>query len=325
MNNGISAGFLPQKRLYIPDHRLWTKAKLITTTTSSEIVPPNVYRLWVHLLGGGGGGYRFAGAGAGYCSGLLDVVPGQQLPTITIGAGGTGTVYGTVAAAGGTTSFGTLATATGGAAGFGAAGGTGTIGAPFYNTMTYSGGNSPGGVGGDGGSAPGSPYGSGGVGAGGDSGSSRGGAGGSLGANALFNGTASCYIPNLNLGVSANRNIARDNDYFSCAHCSPLLAFANRQLQFLTQEIFSAAGQPGWNLNPGSGSYGNSTSSSVGEQVVSFSTMFGGGGGVNGSYRNAGNGGFGAGGGGLATNNSYTGGNGGSGCCILIWDEAQYV
>src|SRR5574343_1316974 len=94
----------------------WKSYKLITATTSSEVVPQNVYQMFVHVFGGGGNsGASGGGGGGGFACGIIDVVPGQLLPTITVGA------------AGGTSSFGTLLSATGGASNaLSAAGGTGT-------------------------------------------------------------------------------------------------------------------------------------------------------------------------------------------------------
>lgn len=76
----------------------WKNANLITATTSTEVVPQNVYQIGVAVFGGGGGGAgddgssganARGGGGGGFAFGIVDVVPGQLLPTITIGAAGT--------------------------------------------------------------------------------------------------------------------------------------------------------------------------------------------------------------------------------------------
>ena len=78
----------------------WLNYKLITTTTSTETVPQGVYQVLAAVWGGSGAGVAAAtaggGGGGGFAMGIFDVVPGQVLPTITIGA------------ASGTSSFGTF-------------------------------------------------------------------------------------------------------------------------------------------------------------------------------------------------------------------------
>jgi hypothetical protein len=105
--------------------------------------------MWVHVFGGGGGGktgsggQRTGGGGGGYAAGIINVTPGQTLPTITVGSGGTAGV------AGGTSSFGTLLTATGGAASvysstsaITATGGVGSYSGAVTDPVTYAGGSS---------------------------------------------------------------------------------------------------------------------------------------------------------------------------------------
>lgn len=60
------------------------------------IVPQNVYQLAVIVVGGGGGGGARSGVGnggggggGGFAFGIVDVVPGQAIPTVTVGVGGT--------------------------------------------------------------------------------------------------------------------------------------------------------------------------------------------------------------------------------------------
>ena len=156
MNLGIYGNGTPpnyQTRVAPP---FWANYKMILTTTSAEVVPQNVWQILALVWGGGGGGSTsLGGSGGGFCMGIIDVVPGQTLPTLTVGAAGS--VGG---GAGGTSSFGTLLSSTGGAVG--AVGGTGTatgVRSPF----TATGGTS---VSKYGGGASGSPYGNGGSGGG---------------------------------------------------------------------------------------------------------------------------------------------------------------
>ena len=81
----------------------WTNYKIIRATTSAEKVPGNVYQMLAMVWGGGGNGTSTTpGGGAGFAMGVVDVTPGQLLPTLTVG---------TSAAS---SSFGSLLTATGG-------------------------------------------------------------------------------------------------------------------------------------------------------------------------------------------------------------------
>ena len=85
-NYGISLPPNISTRIAPPE---WRRAKLITATTSTETVPQNVYQIAVAVAGGGGNGAGSSGAGGGgggFAFGVIDVVPGQLLPTITIGA-----------------------------------------------------------------------------------------------------------------------------------------------------------------------------------------------------------------------------------------------
>ncbi|MFO0271354.1 MAG: glycine-rich domain-containing protein [Gemmatimonadota bacterium] len=98
------------------------------TYTDPFVVPQNVYQLYVVVIGAGGsgglsnnsGGFGLSatgGGGGGCISAILDVVPGQPLPTITVGAGGAALTTSGNGNAGGTSSFGSLMTATGGGGG----------------------------------------------------------------------------------------------------------------------------------------------------------------------------------------------------------------
>ena len=101
---------------------VWQNALLIATTTSNFVVPANVYQMGVAVVGGGGNGRTVSletaggGGGGGFAYGVLDVVPGQLLPTITVGA------------AAGTSSFGSILSATGGASASTGTGGAGGVG-----------------------------------------------------------------------------------------------------------------------------------------------------------------------------------------------------
>ena len=72
------------------------KAFMAPGAYTGEVVPQNVYQIAALVIGGGGGGgaatssaYETSlatGGGAGaYALVMLDVVPGQTLPTITVG------------------------------------------------------------------------------------------------------------------------------------------------------------------------------------------------------------------------------------------------
>ena len=87
MNKGTYGYPLPPNaptRIAPPE---WRSCKLITATTSAEVVPQNVYQMLAMVWGGGGQG---GGGGGGFAMGIIDVVPGQLLPTITVATGGAG-------------------------------------------------------------------------------------------------------------------------------------------------------------------------------------------------------------------------------------------
>jgi uncharacterized membrane protein (DUF4010 family) len=71
----------------------WRSYKLFgkAGTYTGEIVPVNVYQMLVCVWGAGGCGYYSSpytgGGGGGFAMGIIDVVPGSVLPTITIGQG----------------------------------------------------------------------------------------------------------------------------------------------------------------------------------------------------------------------------------------------
>ena len=64
----------------------WRSHKLISATTSSEVVPNNVWQMLALVWGGGAAGGSGGGGGGGFAMGIIDVVPGQILPTLTVGA-----------------------------------------------------------------------------------------------------------------------------------------------------------------------------------------------------------------------------------------------
>lgn len=142
--NGIATPPNEMTRVTPPE---WKNYKLITATTSTQVVPQNVYQMLVMVWGAGASGGSAAGGGGGFAMGIVDVVPGQLLPTITVGT-----------TAGATSSFGTLLSATGGTG----AGGTGTANAALRGAFTASGGSGNTGNSFAGGAASGSPLGVGG-------------------------------------------------------------------------------------------------------------------------------------------------------------------
>ena len=80
----------------------WGMYKLFDIAgTYSFIVPPNVFQLYAFVIGGGGAGAVAAvdsatnpsarasgGGGGGFASGVIDVIPGQTISNIIVGAGG---------------------------------------------------------------------------------------------------------------------------------------------------------------------------------------------------------------------------------------------
>ena len=135
---------------------IWRNYDLITVTTSVWVVPKNVFQIYAMVWGGGAAGTDATGGGGGggFAMGIIDVVPGQMLPTITIGAGGA-----TSGAAGGTSSIGAILSATGGVSQ--GAGGEGTTEAGLRNAFTAAGGTANA-TASTAGAASGSPYGVGG-------------------------------------------------------------------------------------------------------------------------------------------------------------------
>lgn len=143
--NGIATPPNEMARIAPPE---WKNFKLITATTSTEVVPQNVYQIKVMVWGAGGTGTPnpSSGGGGGYAEAIVDVVPGQTLPTITVGV-----------ANGASSSFGSLISATGGNT---TLAGTGTVSSGLRGGFTASGG--AGVSSSNGGAASGSPYGDGG-------------------------------------------------------------------------------------------------------------------------------------------------------------------
>ena len=122
MNKGMYGYSLPPNVATRAAPPEWKNYKLITSTTSTETVPLNVYQILACVWGGGGNGTAAAtpagGGGGGFAMGILDVVAGQLLPTITVGAlGGTSSVGSLLSATGGANAV----TSTGGAGGAGSA------------------------------------------------------------------------------------------------------------------------------------------------------------------------------------------------------------
>lgn len=184
MNKGNYGFSLPPNvatRIAPPEWRR-VKTFFAAGVFSTEIVPQNVFQLLVLVFGGGGGGgggftgagYSGAGGGGGgFASGIIDVVPGQLLPAITVGAGGAGGIDAYNGVTGNTSSFGSILTASGGVGGAAssatnAAGGVGFASPTLRGATTFSGGtggagdhSSGSGTHTGGGGAPGSLFGNG--------------------------------------------------------------------------------------------------------------------------------------------------------------------
>ena len=130
-------------------------SRMITFTSSANLVVPNfVQRMKVRLCGGGGGGGAGAsnqggggGGGGGYSEGIFAVSPGQTIG-VTVGVGGAGGVSnGSISGSGAASAFGSFLAATGGSGGSSAA-----LYSPGGNPGSGSGGlfNTGGGYGSDG-------------------------------------------------------------------------------------------------------------------------------------------------------------------------------
>jgi len=149
---------------------VWTRSQVwINAGTYSFVVPQNVYQILAACIGSGGSGAAAqyvtitpsanGGAGGGFASGIIDVVPGQVISNIIVSNYTTPATTGAVNAnaavagtAGGTSSVGIYMSATGGGGGTitntPATGGTGSISPSLRNAVTYSGGSGGGGFGG---------------------------------------------------------------------------------------------------------------------------------------------------------------------------------
>ena len=100
MNQGMYGFGLPPNQATRVAPPKWTNYKLFNATTSTETVPQNVYQLLVMVWGGGANGRVSTspyggGGGGGFSMGIVDVIPGQVLPTITVGASGGTSSFGT--------------------------------------------------------------------------------------------------------------------------------------------------------------------------------------------------------------------------------------
>ena len=150
----------PNKATRVPPP-LWTKYKIIRDTTSTEVVPDNVYQVLAMVWGAGGssGGGGAGGGGGGFGMGVIDVTPGQLYPTLTIG---------------GTSSFGSLISSPAGSGK--SAGAAATIANSVRSKFSAAGGAGANAYGGGG--ASGSPFGTGGNGGEGTINQGAGGGGG---------------------------------------------------------------------------------------------------------------------------------------------------
>ena len=78
------------------NHRIFD----VAGTYGNVIVPDDVYQIGVAVAGGGGGnsvtvGGGAGGGGGGFSYATFDVLPGQQLPTLTVGGPAGTSSYGT--------------------------------------------------------------------------------------------------------------------------------------------------------------------------------------------------------------------------------------
>ena len=106
----------------LPQLRPGFSQRTVYTASGSFMVPANVSRLRIRLIGGGGGGGGCGtgaggggGGAGGYAEGAFGVVPGETYSVI-VGSGGAG-ASGGLAGSGGSTSFANWISATGGTGG----------------------------------------------------------------------------------------------------------------------------------------------------------------------------------------------------------------
>ena len=91
MNRGTYGYPLPPNYATRAEPPVWTNVLLITATTSTQRVPANVFQMGVAVWGAGGGMNTTnavcvsGGGGGGFAFGIVDVTPGQLLPTIITG------------------------------------------------------------------------------------------------------------------------------------------------------------------------------------------------------------------------------------------------
>jgi hypothetical protein len=249
MNQGMYGyGLPPNYATRVAPPKFVNEQSFIVPGTYSFTVPQNVYQIFAIVIGAGGSGATYnstadegvcaGGAGGGCAVGIIDVIPGQLLPTITVGAGGAaktnpGTATASSGNAGGTSSIGSLLSATGGAEGTASltstasipnpAGGTGSVSATLRGGFIATGGNGGGkpnansitGFSGGGGAA-GTPFGNGGHGGSGttaNAGTATGGGGaagghaGTSGANGIVTGGGGFATPSSNSTVSSGTSL----------------------------------------------------------------------------------------------------------------------
>lgn len=142
MNKGLYGYPLPPNRPTRVAPPKWANCQAWLspgTYTTPFVVPQNVYQLYAVVIGAGGSGalsssnsgsgLSATGAGGGGCiAAILDVVPGQTLPTITVGAGGAPlTAVNANGNPGGTSSLGAIMSATGGSGGVQSTAGTSAL------------------------------------------------------------------------------------------------------------------------------------------------------------------------------------------------------
>ena len=178
MNRGLYGYSLPPSTATRVAPPKWTNVRsYLLNGTYTFVVPQNTFQILAMVWGAGGSGgaytsgsYISGGGGGGFAMGIIDVAPGQALPTLTVGAGGAAVTSGNNGNAGGTSSIGTILTATGGGAGnysspTAVAGGAGSITGNLRNAFTASGGAPLTGSSdmGTGGGGSGSPFGVGGT------------------------------------------------------------------------------------------------------------------------------------------------------------------
>lgn len=284
-----------------PPEWMHHKAYLTAGAQANFTVPANVYQIYAMVFGGGGNmASAISGGGGGFVSGVIDVTPGQILPTITVGA------------AQGTSSIGTLLSAPGASSSTG--GSAGSYSPAVRYPKAYAGGNGKS-TAYSGGASSGSIYGAGvdgTVAAAGGSGWGGAGSSSGGGGSAYFSATTASGAGTAN---SLGDGIAVPKGLDGVATYHPDGSHGGGSGTWLALANNTLNGSGGGYSATGAGGSGGIGGGGGGGSTVGGSGGIGGGGGKGGAGTNGGAGGFGGGGGGAGSGGGVggVGGVGGGG------------